>query len=361
MQLVFVSVVPSPYQRDVFRAIARRGRVPLRVHYLEETPHDTPWEQPTLESWESILPGRTVVWKRGRSHVNWNLPAPQPGEFWVVNGAMTDVTTQLLMRRLGSRTPWAFWGEVPSAPSSGFKRWLQRRQYAPLRKARFIAAVGRRAVAAYQELVPGVAVHNRPYACDLASFAAVRHAPAHIPETTFLFCGQMIARKGIDLLLEAFGRLVCEGLPVRLLLVGREGELPRLLPALPPAAQARTEYAGFQNPDALPAFFSRADVFVLPSRHDGWGVVVNQAFGAGLPVIVSDAAGAAELIEARVNGLAVAAGRLESLVEAMRAFAADPALRARLADGAVETAKTLGPEQTAAFWEARAQELEPTA
>jgi len=42
-RLVFLSVVPSPYQRDVFAAIAARARAPLQVHYLERAAPDSPW------------------------------------------------------------------------------------------------------------------------------------------------------------------------------------------------------------------------------------------------------------------------------------------------------------------------------
>lgn len=348
-QLVVASVTPSPYQRDVFLAIARQGRVGIRVHYFEPVPHDTPWDRPSLEPWERILPGRTLTWKGGRSHVNWSLPQPAPGEFWIVNGAMTDLTTQLLMRRLGRRTPWAFWGELPSQPAHPWRRWLQRRQYAPLQSARFVAAVGQRAVAAYQSMLPRVRVHNLPYACDLPAFAAAR--PTAHAGVVLLFCGQMIARKGIDLLLNSFVTLLGEGLPVRLMLIGREGDLPSLLNSVPTDARRHIDYRGFLQPKRLPEAFSEADVFVLPSRHDGWGVVVNQALGAGLPVVVSDAAGASELIKPGLNGLAVSAGNQDALTSALRQLCTDHALRTRLGHGARDTAARLGPEVAARFWE----------
>ena len=349
--LVFVCVTPAPYQRDVFLAIAGRHRAGLRVHYMESAPHDTPWKLPSLMPCESLLPGRTFLWQGGRSHFNWGLPSPRSGEFWVVNGSMTNVTTQMLMRRLGKRTPWAFWGEMPSTPASRFRQWLQRRQYRPLRHARFIAAVGNRALEAYRRMLPEVPLHNLPYVCDLSAFAAARRPRGPGAETTFLFCGQMIARKGIDLLLNAFARLLQQGLPLRLLLVGREAGLPRLLASLPAAALEKIEYAGFQAPEHLPGLFARADVFVLPSRYDGWGVVVNQALGAGLPCIVSRAAGAAELIKDGVNGRVVPANDEHALADAMRELAGNTALRERLAAGAAASAADLCPERSAQFWE----------
>lgn len=350
--LIFVSVVPSPYQRDVFQTIAQRGRVPLRVYYMESTSPDNPWVPPALESWECILPGHTF--RRGVrcAHLNWGLPALRTTDFWVLNGMMSDFTTQLLMRRLGRRFRWAFWGERPSRPNSTVKRYLQYIQYSPLGHARLIAAIGTRAVDDYQRLIPRVPVHNQPYACDLSTFATARQPRLAGQDTVFLFCGQMIVRKGIDLLLTSFSRLVIEDrLPVRLRLIGREAALLSMLATLPTTVRERIDYLGFIEPNALPPHFAATDIFVLPSRYDGWGVVVNQALGAALPTIVSDAVGASNLISSEENGLIIPAGEAAPLYAAMHRLATDPALRSRLTAGAARTSATLSPDRAAEFWE----------
>jgi len=139
---------------------------------------------------------------------------------------------------------------------------------------------------------------------------------------TFFFCGQMIARKGLDHLLAAFASIPPNA---RLLLVGREAELPALLQTLPEEVRGRIENAGFESPEALPAFFARADVFVLPSRYDGWGVVVNQALGAGLPILVSDQVGSGyDLVTVGENGDIFRAGDMADLAEKMRSFITNP-------------------------------------
>jgi glycosyltransferase involved in cell wall biosynthesis len=112
----------------------------------------------------------------------------------------------------------------------------------------------------------------------------------------------MFSRKGLDLLLLAFDRLVQAGLDVRLLLVGRQAELPNFLATVSPFTRSRILYEGFQAPEHLPKYFGESDVFVLPSRHDGWGVVINQALAAGLPIITSNAVGAGlDLVEHGIN------------------------------------------------------------
>jgi glycosyltransferase involved in cell wall biosynthesis len=306
----FVSVVPSPYQRDLFRALAARPELDLRVFYLEAASPDSPWPEQPLADYESVLPGFWFPLGKARCHWNWRLPDWRDFSILVCNTLLTSVTGHWLMRRAWRHRPWTFWGETPGRSSL-----LHDLISAPLHRARAIAAIGSVAAREYHARFPEPASINIPYHCDLAPFLAQpRPAPPH-RDPTFLFCGQMIARKGVDLLLEAFAQLD-RG---RLLLVGREAELPQLLAPLAPSVRERIEYAGFQPPQELPHFFAKADVFLLPSRHDGWGVVVNQALGAGLPILCSDRVGAGlDLVEPGVNGLRFPAGDANALAAAMQ-------------------------------------------
>ena len=203
----------------------------------------------------------------------------------------------------------------------------------------------------YHRRFPNVAHFCIPYHCDLSAFFAVqRHRDPTTP-LTFLFCGQMIARKGIDLLLAAFDRLVATGANVQLLLVGREADLPKFMQAVSTAARERIRYEGFKAPESLPEYFGRSDVFVLPSRHDGWGVVVNQALAAGLPVITSDAVGAGlDLVENGVNGMRVAANDVDALYRALETVASNPETAARWGQNSREKALTITPEVGAEKW-----------
>jgi glycosyltransferase involved in cell wall biosynthesis len=74
----------------------------------------------------------------------------------------------------------------------------------------------------------------------------------------------------------------------------------------------------------------RCDVLVLPSRHDGWGVVLNEAASLGKALIASDACGGAHhLIVPQLNGFRFPSGDIAALAAAMQTYCADPALCAR--------------------------------
>jgi glycosyltransferase involved in cell wall biosynthesis len=168
----------------------------------------------------------------------------------------------------------------------------------------------------------------------------------------------MIHRKGVDLLIRAFDELVRAGHDIELLLVGREAELPQFLAEVSAGTRERILYEGFQPPGALPGFFSRADVFVIPSRHDGWGVVVNQALAAGLPIITSEAVGAGlDLVEHEVNGLRVTAGSLIDLQRAMEKMSRDRELASIWGGASRKRALLLTPEVGAKKWASVFDEL----
>jgi glycosyltransferase involved in cell wall biosynthesis len=350
LRTLFITVVPSPYQRDLFRALAVREEIALSVCYLESTSPDSPWPEVPLQPYERILPGFWVPFGGARWHVNWGFPDLASFDF-VILSSYTSAIGQWLMRSRLREQRWLFWGERLRLQASAWKRFVQDKLTAPLARATGIVGVGHAAENDYRHRFPRTFHFCIPYYCDVSHFLAQGRRPVPASEITFFFCGQMNRRKGVDLLLTAFDRLVGKGLNVHLLLVGREAELPQFLRQISPASCRRITYAGFQPPERLPEYFSKADVFVLPSRYDGWGVVVNQALAAGLPIVCSDSVGAGlDLVEENVNGLRFAAGNADELQRCMEQVAPNPDVASTWGQISRQKAQTLAPEAGAAKW-----------
>ena len=160
-----------------------------------------------------------------------------------------------------------------------------------------------------------------------------------------LFVGNCSIRKGIPYLLQAFRQLRTRA---TLRLVGPiDQRLLDLIGGLPEGAEA----VGPRRGDALAAEYSDADVFCLPSVEDGWGLVVSEAMSAGLPVVVSDQAGAAEQVEDGVNGFVVPARDSAALAAKLEELVADRDLRERI--GAAAVAAVSGRD-----WRAYGEELD---
>jgi glycosyltransferase involved in cell wall biosynthesis len=346
----FVTVVPSPYQRDLLGAVADRPDVDLRVFYMEASAPDSPWPQKPLRRFETILRGSWFAFGGARWHVNRDLPDFSARDFVVVN-SYVSATTQWLMRGPLRHRRWLFWGERIRPQATLGRRAVQESLLRPLRHAAAIVGMGRAATEDYQRRFPNQRHYSIPYFCDLAAFMNRRRMRRPNEPVTFLFCGQMIRRKGVDLLLNAFDQLIGTAVDARLILVGREADLTAFMKAVGPAARERIEYRGFKAPEDLADEFARADVFVLPSRHDGWGVVVNQALGAGLPVIASDAVGAGlDLVEPEGNGLLFAAGDTHGLLACLERLARNPELARIWGERSREKAASLSPAVGAEAW-----------
>ena len=332
IQVTFLTVMPTPYTQDLFHAMTIDGRIRPRVFYMEMAAPDTYWGKVPLPDYATVLPGFWVPFLGGRVHLNRGavraIAADTP-DVVVVSG-YAGLTNQVVMRWLHRRRiPWVFHGEMPGMRRrlgiGSALRWLAQRP--AMRWADGIAAIGSRAVDAYQHMSSGrCPVVNIPYCCDMAPFFAIGDWRVRADSRVrFLYCGQLIHRKGVDLLLDAFCRTAARFSHVELMLVGEGPLRAELRTRIPQAVQSRIHFAGFQPVAELPRFFAEADVFVLPSRHDGWGVVVNQAIAAGMPVICSDAVGAAaDLIVENENGCLFPAGDGERLAEAVSSFVRHP-------------------------------------
>jgi len=318
LDLGIVSVVPSPYQRDLFHALARRPDVRLKIYYLERSAPDSPWPEEPLQPYETILPGFWVSVAGARFHVVSKHPRLDQHQFLVLN-SLTSSLSQWKLRFRSKSQKLLFWAEPLRAQAAWLRSKFQGFLTSPINGVDAIVGIGSQAVKSYKERWPSIPCFNVPYHCDLAQFFENRATFQGLKEEVrFLFCGQLISRKGVDVLLQAFDRLVHKGYPVRLLLVGRRAELDQMLTMVSTEAKNRISYEGFFDPKRLSEIYSQAHVFVLPSRYDGWGVVVNQALGAGLPVICTDAVGAGhDLVDDGVNGYRVPAGDAEELTGRM--------------------------------------------
>jgi glycosyltransferase involved in cell wall biosynthesis len=346
---LFITIVPTPYQRDLFGALAAREDVDLSVYYMEAAAPDSPWPEKPLRHFERVMPGFWVPFNGARGHVNWGLPDLSE-EHIVVLSTFTSLTGQWLMRGRLRRKRWVFWGERLRR-NSGLKLLIQRELATPISRASGLVGVGRAAEEDYRQRFPNLPHFCIPYYCDLSPFLGVRRSPKASAQITFLFCGQMIRRKGVDLLLLAFDRLITRGLNAQLILVGRKAELPEFLAQVNPVTRSKVCYEGFQAPERLPQYFERSDVFVLPSRHDGWGVVINQALAAGLPIITSDAVGAGlDLVENGTNGMRIAVNDVNALYYAMETLVLNPDLARQWGKVSRERARDLSPEAGAEKW-----------
>jgi glycosyltransferase involved in cell wall biosynthesis len=134
----------------------------------------------------------------------------------------------------------------------------------------------------------------------------------------FLYSGQLITRKGVDSLLVAYREVARQRTNTSLLILGDGPELADLEKQAEEIQTGQIVFAGHQPQEILPSYFACANAFVFPSRHDGWGVVINEAAAAGLPLIATYETGAAhDLILEGHNGFCCQADDVGAFADRM--------------------------------------------
>jgi glycosyltransferase involved in cell wall biosynthesis len=152
-----------------------------------------------------------------------------------------------------------------------------------------------------------------------------------------LFAAKFDRRKRPDDLIAAFHRLQKDGVEAQLVMVG-SGLLEQDLRSMVTEQGIRdVTFPGFVNQAELPSVYGACDVFVLPSENEPWGLAINEAMCAGLPIVLSEEIGCAEdLVATGVNGATFKAGDVAGLADALRPLLTDHELRSRCSAASLE-------------------------
>ena len=155
----------------------------------------------------------------------------------------------------------------------------------------------------------------------------------NLPEKkpVILFVSKLQERKHPLHLLKAYALLREEGSDASLLFVGSGEQEENLRNFVEQNNVPDVTFLGFRTQKELPLLFSISDLFVLPSENEPWGLVINEAMAAGLPIIASQEIGAVpDLVHDNVNGFTFAAGDIQALSQQLRVLISDRQLRSSM-------------------------------
>lgn len=323
-RLLYLVSHPIQYQAPLLRRIAAEPGIKLRVlfgstgtaahHHEPDFGVDVAWDVPLLEGYDHVVLAEThlrqeiseadAVWVHGWQYPwqrqaivfakQYGKPVLMRGENWF--GAMPDP-----------------WGPL-AIPKRLWRRYL-------FRLCAGFLTIGSRNRDYYRG--HGIAesrLFPMPYAIDNRYFASI--ADASLPgrealraelglkpgQPVLLFAGKLMPRKRPDLLATAWQRARWNG-PAPALVFAGDGELREALRRQAPGAV----FAGFRNQSQLPALYALADLLVVPSEREPWGLVVNEAMACGTGVIASDEVGAAHDLVSAATGAVFRLGDADAL------------------------------------------------
>jgi len=144
-------------------------------------------------------------------------------------------------------------------------------------------------------------------------------AQFQLPERYFLYVGRLAPEKNLEALIRSFAAARARGSQSSLVLVGDGPLRPHLESQVQEAGLGPyVRFAGLKSTSEILPYYSFAHAFVLPSRQEPWGLVVNEAMAAGLPVIVSNRCGCAgDLVMHGINGFLFDADHEQELTDVL--------------------------------------------
>jgi glycosyltransferase involved in cell wall biosynthesis len=358
IRLAYLVTEPIIYQVPLLRRLASEPNLSIKVFFGRDDSSrqydagfGTPvrWDIPMLEGYDhETLPGI-----RRSGQVSFTCPFNYGLRSQLLKGHFDALWIHGYMR-------WNHWLAIASAKQLGLKVLIRdeatdiSRERSPTRRfvrkqffswlARNVdafLAIGTLNAAYYiRQGIDRARIFSVPYAVDNAFFqseakkcSATRdalRASLSISDRrpVILFVGKLMPRKRPNDLLRAYLALSPDGRiepEAHLVFVG-EGELK---PALQRMAEATgwdsIKFVGFKNQSELPAFYNLCDVFVMPTVHEPWGLVVNEAMNAGRAIVVSSEVGCApDLVRNGVNGITFRARDVDDLARALRTCLRDP-------------------------------------
>jgi glycosyltransferase involved in cell wall biosynthesis len=324
--------IPAPYRIPLFNALAARPEVELDVIFLRARNPDRPYRLHEDEwrfggrvlagrdltvrgRWLVLNTGAAAALRRTRPDVvvlgGWNQPA-----FWVA-----------LAWARARRVPVVLWVESTlrdARPSGGGPA----KRLAARAAAAFVVP-GQASRAYVHALAPAAEVVTAPNAVDTGFYASrlderdALRAERGLTRPCVLYVGRLAPEKAVDVLVAA-----ARGLDADVVLAGTGPEERHLREQAPP----NVRFLGHVERDELPGWYAAADVLCLPSRSEPWGFPLNEAAAAGLPLVATDAVGAAhDLLEDGVNGFRVPPDDVGALHGALARLCGDGDLRQRAA------------------------------
>jgi 1,2-diacylglycerol 3-alpha-glucosyltransferase len=366
-RLVILTEIISPYRIPLFNALAQRAEVDLHVIFLAETdPELRQWQihKEEIEFSYQILPS----WRRRFGRYNALLNRG-------IGGALAKAAPDVVLcGGYNYAASWQalFWARIHKIP---FVLWSesnvqdQRRGHVlvELLKAQFLDqcsgfVVPGRSALEYLRVhkVTEDAIFAAPNAVDNDLFATAAAAARQdatnlrrefaLPARYFLFVGRLVREKGVFELLSAYARLdESVRQQIGLVLVGDGAFRPQLELEAASISPGVIRFAGFAQREHLAIYYALAEMMILPTYTDTWGLVVNEAMACGLPVIVSQVAGCApDLVRENWNGMLVEPRDVSSLTSAMRRLADQPELRATMGANSMQLISRYSPTEWSA-------------
>lgn len=341
MKVLFLTNIPAPYRVDFFNKLGQHCELTVWFEAANEANRE--WEVSGLgrHFQYKFLKGRTFGLDK---HLNLSIVREleaQPFDAYIL-GCYSSPTEMIAIHWLKLRRKPFILNSDGGFP--GEERWLLRKLKSYLISSASLWLSSGSQCTRYLRHYGAPDDRIREYPLAAVELPPSKQSPLpsadrsqlkakhRLGEVVLLAVGQFIPRKGFDVLIRAFGRLQREdgAQSASLVLIGGGPEKTRYAQMIKEANIRNVILKEFMQQEELISYWQAADLFVLPTRYDVWGLVLNEAAAFGLPIVATERAGAAhDLVRDGENGFVVAPDDEDALVRSCLQLVRDRDLRAR--------------------------------
>lgn len=335
-KVVLLTEIISPYRIPVFNEIARNLRHQFLVVFFAESRRERLWRiyKENIRFSYKVLPGISAHRKDSTRYFLNPTIIYELGEYSpdviIVSGYSHPSSFLAMLYAKMFKQRIILWGESNKYDQryyyplkESYKRWYVKNctEYLAAGAASFEYLVSLGAVADRIWVAPD-AVDNDFFSQAYDKERKVKEmfrCSKGYPEKIILYVGRLIDQKGIFDLLKAFQALLHKRPDLGLVLLGNGPQENAYKHFCQVNNLKNVFFEGFVHQEDLPAYYAIADVLVLPTHSDPWGLVINEAMACKLPVIATDVAGAVQdLIYNGENGYVYKKGDIGGLVKSIQ-------------------------------------------
>lgn len=319
-KIAIITNIPSPYRIPLFEKIAKK--VDLFVYFMSNSEKEREWDVKLSEKFKyKILNGFNLMSIGFRLNYNINLSIineiHKNDYDVVIVGGYSSLTTQLtfLLCKL-KKIPIILWSGNTIHDDNLLRKFTLPLTRFLIRKSDAFVVYGTRAKEYVVSLgIPKEKIFIAINVGDVEFFCKENERlKKHKKENkknykiknkyNLLFVGRLISIKGVEYLIEAYKKLIEGKRDFGLIIVG-DGPLKEKL-EMQCKSLENIYFIKFVQPSELPIYYSLADVFILPSFHDRFALVLSEAMASSLPIIATRNNGASiDLIKEGYNGYIV--------------------------------------------------------
>ncbi|MCG2737893.1 MAG: glycosyltransferase family 4 protein [Candidatus Methanoperedenaceae archaeon] len=334
-KVALIHNIISPYRVPLFEGLAKHPSIDLSVYFCAKTHKERKWDILDSITYNyEILSGITLEFSSIIYHINPSVISKLiQGKYdAVIIGGSADFTTQtaFVTSKL-LKTPVILWSEGIESAQSFLGKLINPLTKYIVRNVSAIVVPGTMSRDFYVKMgaipekifiAPNI-VDNKMFIGKSSKFkedkGKFKHELNINNDKVILYVGQLIKRKGVEYLINAFKKIKYKNDDICLIIIG-DGVLKRELEEICVKKQIKdVHFTGWVSEEKKIIYYSIADLFVLPTLEDVWGLVINEAMCCGLPIISTNAAGCAvDMIIPGDNGFFVDAANADQLYLTMK-------------------------------------------